>query len=110
MFKLIALFYDLEDPDAFVQYHREVLEPKLLAFPGVTKLEITRISPQSPFSDLPNPCFLMSEMYLASQEALEHTITSKEGMEFARIFLENAADFSTVFVGNYNTYYSNQYE
>ncbi len=105
MFKIIALFYDAEDPEAFTQYYEEEFVPLLLSLPGVTKVEVTRLSSSSPFSDEPNPCFLMGQMYFSSQEGLTYALSSLQGMETARVFLEQAGDISTVFIGNCRTHY-----
>lgn len=105
MFKIIALFYDAEDPEAFTDYYEQEFVPLLLSLQGVTKVEVTRLSSNSPFSDEPNPCFLMGQMYFSSQEALTHTLSSLQGMETARIFLESAGEISTVFIGNCRTHY-----
>jgi uncharacterized protein (TIGR02118 family) len=106
VFKIIALFYDSKDPEAFTQYYEEEFVPLLLSLQGVVKVEVTRLATSLPFSDETSPCFLMGQMYFSSQEALTHTLSSLQGMEAAKVFLESAGDISTVFVGQCNTHYS----
>lgn len=105
MYKLIALFHDFKDPEAFTKYHAEEIEPELLNFPGVLKVEVTKLSLPSSNPNKFDTCFLLSQMYFASKEALLHAITEKQGTEFASYFLEKAGDISTIFVGSSRTYY-----
>jgi uncharacterized protein (TIGR02118 family) len=106
MYKIIALFYDAEDEQAFITYYEKEFVPLLLSLQGVMKVEVTRLATSLPFTGEPSPCFLMGQMYFSSQEALEHTLSSLQGMEAARVFLEQAGDISTVFVGQCDTHYS----
>ena len=96
MTKLIALYKKPSDPIGFDKHYDEVHTPLVKKYPGLRKLEITRIT-GAPIGE---PRFhLMVEMYFDNKESMDASLASPEGKAVARDLMSFAADVVTVFYG-----------
>ncbi len=96
MTKLIALYRKREDMTEFDKHYETVLTPLVKKYPGLKKLELTRIT-GAPIGE--SKYHLMAEMYFENHEAMEAALASKEGKAVARDLMGFAADIVTVFMG-----------
>ncbi len=96
MIKLIALYRKPADPAAFDEHYRTIHTPLVRKYPGLRKLEITRIT-GAPIGD--TKFHLMAEMYFDSKETMNAAMASQEGKAVARDLMSFAADVVTVFHG-----------
>ncbi|MGA9119688.1 MAG: EthD family reductase [Bacteroidota bacterium] len=96
MVKLVALYKKPPDPEEFDRHYFTIHTPLVENYPGLRKLEITRIS-GAPLGDA--RYHLMAEMYFDSTGALERAMASPEGKAVAKDLLSFAAQFVTVFIG-----------
>ncbi len=97
MTKLVALYRKPADVAAFEKHYFEVHTPLVKEYPGLKKLEITRIT-GAPIGE--TKYHLLCEMYFDSKEALDAALASKEGRAVAKDLMSFAADLVTVFVGD----------
>jgi len=97
MIKLVALYRTPPDPAAFDTHYDTVHTPLLRAFPGLRKLEITRIT-GAPIGT--TRYHLLSEMYFDSKDAMDDALASPQGKAVARDLMGFAADLVTVFHGD----------
>jgi len=96
MVKLVALYRTPRDPAEFDRHYESVHSPLVEHYPGLRKLELTRVSA----APLGEPKFyLMAEMYFDSREAMDAAMASPEGKAVARDLMGFAAGFVTVFIG-----------
>ena len=96
MTKLIALYRKPPDVAEFDKHYTETHTPLVRQYPGLRKLEITRIM-GAPIGD--TKFHLMCEMYFDSKDAMDAALASKEGKAVARDLMSFAADVVTVFIG-----------
>ena len=96
MIKLIALYRKPADPAAFDEHYRNTHTPLVKKYPGLRKLEITRIT-GAPIGD--TKFHLMAEMYFDSKSAMDTALVSPEGKAVARDLMSFAADIVIVFHG-----------
>lgn len=89
MVKLVALFSQPEDPQAFDQQYHETHLPLARRMPGLVRLEVNRFTGTPTGEDA--PYYQMAELYFETAEAMHGAIASPEGraaganlMEFAR--------------------------
>jgi uncharacterized protein (TIGR02118 family) len=99
MIKLIALYRKPADAESFDRHYRETHTPLVRNYPGLRKLEITRIT-GAPLGD--TKFHLMAEMYFDDRKAMESALASSEGKQVARDLMSFAADVVTVFYGEMN--------
>lgn len=97
MTKLVALYRKPADVAEFEKHYFEVHTPLVKEYPGLKKLEITRIT-GAPIGE--TKYHLLCEMYFDSKEALDAALASKEGRAVAKDLMSFAADLVTVFVGD----------
>lgn len=97
MTKLIALYRKPADAAAFDKHYFEIHTPLVKQYPGLRKLEITKIT-GAPIGE--TKFYLMCEMYFDSKEALDAALASKEGRAVAKDLMSFAADIVTVFIGD----------
>ncbi len=95
--KLIALYRQPGDRDAFDRHYREVHTPLAEKMPGLQKLEVTRIvgDPMGGSSEW----YLMAEMYFADRQTLDAAMTSPEGKAAAKDLMGFAGKIVTMVVG-----------
>ena len=96
MIKLIALFRKPADPAEFDKHYENVHTPLVRKYPGLRKLEITRIT-GAPIGETKQ--YLMAEMYFDTKESMDAAMASPEGKAVARDLMSFAADLVTVFYG-----------
>jgi uncharacterized protein (TIGR02118 family) len=97
MVKLIALFRTPPDPAGFDTHYDTVHKPLLRAFPGLRKLEITRIT-GAPIGT--SRYHLLCEIYFDSKDAMDEALASPQGRAVARDLMGFAPDLVTVFHGD----------
>ncbi len=96
MTKLIALYRKPADPAAFDTHYRDTHTPLVRKYPGLRKLEVTRIT-GAPIGE--TKFHLMAEMYFDNKDAMNAAMASPEGKAVARDLMSFAADVVTVFYG-----------
>lgn len=97
MVKLVALYKNPPDPVEFDRHYDSIHTPLVKEYPGLRKLEITRITGAS----LGEARYhLMAEMYFDSTEAMQSALASPAGKAVAKDLMSFAAPLVTVFVGD----------
>ena len=96
MIKLVALYRRPPDHVAFDSHYDTVHIPLVREYPGLVRLEVTRIT-GAPIGD--TKYHLMAEMYFADKAAMDAALASREGKVVARDLMGFAADLVTVFYG-----------
>ena len=96
MTKLIALYRKPSDVAEFDSHYNSVHTPLVRKYPGLRKLEITRIT-GAPIGE--TKYHLLCEMYFDSKDAMDTALSSPEGKAVARDLMSFAADLVTVFIG-----------
>ncbi len=96
MIKLIALFRKPADTAEFDKHYNEVHTPLVKKYPGMRKLEITRIT-GAPIGE--TKYHLLCEMYWDSKDDMDKALASSEGRAVAKDLMSFAADLVTVFFG-----------
>jgi uncharacterized protein (TIGR02118 family) len=96
MTKLIALFRRPEDEEDFDRHYFETHIPLVKKFPGLRKLEVTRVT-GAPIGEA--KFHLVAEMFFDDKDAMDASLASPEGKAVARDILSFAADVITVFHG-----------
>lgn len=96
MTKLIALYRKPADVAEFDNHYAEIHTPLVKQYPGLRKLEITRIT-GAPIGE--TKFHLLCEMYFDNKEAMDAALVSKEGKAVARDLMSFAADIVIVFIG-----------
>lgn len=94
MVKLIALYKNPEDKEAFDRHYDEVHTPLVKKMPGLRKLEIARIT-GAPIGEPKH--HLIAEMYFDSKDALDASLASAEGKATGRDLMSFAANLVTMF-------------
>ena len=96
MTKLIALYRKPQNSTEFDKHYIDFHTPLVRKYPGLRKLEITRIT-GAPIGE--TKFHLMAEMYFDSKDAMDKALSSPEGKAVARDLMSFAADVVTVFYG-----------
>ncbi len=96
MTKLVALYRKPSDPAEFDRHFDGIHTPLVKKYPGLRKLEITRIT-GAPIGEA--KYFLMAEMYFDNKDAMDRALASPEGKAVIKDILSFAADVITVFHG-----------
>jgi len=96
MVKLVALYRRPEDTAEFDRHYAGVHTPLVKKYPGLRKLEITRLI-SAPLGD--SKFYLMAEMYFDSKAGMDSALASSEGKAVARDLMTFAAKDVTVFFG-----------
>ncbi|WPD18896.1 EthD family reductase [Thermaerobacter composti] len=76
MVKLVALYRQPQDREAFDRHYREVHLPLARRMPGLRRVEVARITGAPGGS---SPYYLMAEMYFDDAASLEAALQSPEG-------------------------------
>jgi len=74
--KLVALYRQPQDREAFDRHYREVHLPLARRMPGLRRVEVARITGAPGGS---SPYYLMAEMYFDDAASLEAALRSPEG-------------------------------
>ncbi len=96
MTKLVALYRKPADAAEFDKHYVDIHTPLVKQYPGLKKLEITKIT-GAPIGE--TKYYLLAEMYFDNKEALDAALASKEGKAVAKDLMSFAADLVTVFIG-----------
>jgi uncharacterized protein (TIGR02118 family) len=96
MIKLIALYRNPSDTAEFDKHYFEVHIPLVRKFPGLRRLEVTRVT-GAPIGEA--KFHLMAEMYFDTKDAMDAALASAEGKAVTRDIMSFAADVITVFHG-----------
>ncbi|MGB5875569.1 MAG: EthD family reductase [Bacteroidota bacterium] len=96
MVKLIALYRTPAEASDFDQHLTSIHIPPLKEYPGLRRIEITRIT-QAPIGDA--SFSVMAEMYFDDHVAMDRALSSRHGKAVARDLVAFAADLVTVFHG-----------
>ena len=96
MTKLIALYRKPADPATFDKHYTEVHTPLVKKYPGLRKLEITKVT-GAPIGEA--KFHILCEMSFDSKDAMDAALSSPEGKAVARDLMSFAADVVTVFIG-----------
>ncbi len=96
MIKLIALYRKPSDAAAFDKHYDDIHTPLVKKYPGLRKLEITRIT-GAPIGD--SKFHLVAEMYWDNRNAMDSALASPEGKAVIKDLLSFAADLVTIFYG-----------
>ncbi|KPV44558.1 EthD family reductase [Alicyclobacillus ferrooxydans] len=97
MVKLIALYRQPNDKEAFDEHYTSVHTPLVEQVPGLQKLEVTRIV-GTPMGK-PAGYYLMAEMYFADQASFEAAMASKENRAAGKDVMSFAGDIVEMMVG-----------
>jgi uncharacterized protein (TIGR02118 family) len=96
MIKLIALYRNPSDPAGFDKHYFDVHIPLVRKFPGLRRLEVTRVT-GAPIGEA--KFHFMAEMYFDTKDAMDAALASPEGKAVTRDIMSFAADVITVFHG-----------
>lgn len=96
MTKLIALYRKPSNVEEFDKHYNDVHTPLVRQYPGLRKLDITRIT-GAPIGE--TKFHLMCVMYFDSKNDMDVALASKEGRAVAKDLMSFAADVVTVFIG-----------
>lgn len=99
MIKLVALYRRPADTEAFDKHYDSVHTPLVRRYPGLKRLEVTRIT-GAPIGEA--KFYLMAEMYFGSKEEMDSALASQEGKAVARDLMSFAADIVVIFHGTVN--------
>jgi uncharacterized protein (TIGR02118 family) len=94
MVKLIALYKTPENPAEFDKHYDEIHTPLVKKWPGLKKLEVSRIY-GAPIGEPKH--YLIAEMYFDNQESLQKALASPEGKAAARDLMQFAGNLVTMF-------------
>ncbi|HSU80493.1 MAG TPA: EthD family reductase [Candidatus Angelobacter sp.] len=96
MVKLIALYKQPSDPEAFDEHYKNVHTPITLKIPGLQKMEVTKIV-GSPMGK--SDYYLLCEMYYESHDALKSAMRTDESKASGRDLMSFAGDLVTLMIG-----------
>ena len=95
--RLIALFNQPDDPDAFDAHYRDVHTPIVRRYPGLRDLRLTR---PDGVAGRPSPFYLMAEMVFDSPADLDAALASEAGIESGRDLRNFAGAGASLFIAN----------
>lgn len=94
MYKLVAIYRQPEDPEAFEEHYFNVHTPLMEQVPGYERTEVSRVTRTM----LGNKdTYLMFEMWFSDKEAMKEALKSPENQEAGKDLMGFAADLVTVF-------------
>ena len=96
MIKLITLYRNPSDTAEFDKHYFDVHVPLIRKFPGLRRLEVTRVT-GAPIGEA--KFHLMAEMYFDTKDGMDAALASQEGKAVTRDIMSFAADVITVFHG-----------
>lgn len=96
MMKVVALYKRPDDVDSFMQHYRDVHMPLVEKVPGLTKLEVSRVT-GDPFGGEP-PYFLMAVMSYPDKATYKTAMRSPENQAVGRDVMGFARDLVTAIV------------
>jgi len=93
--RLIALYNQPDEPDAFDAHYANVHTPIVQSYPNLREL---RTGKPTGVGGRPSPYYLMAEMVFDSQEDLDAALSSEAGIASGRDLRNFAAAGATLFV------------
>jgi uncharacterized protein (TIGR02118 family) len=96
MIKLIALYRNPSDTAEFDKHYFDVHIPLIRKFPGLRRLEVTRVT-GAPIGEA--KFHLMAEMYFDTKDGWMQPLPPPKGKAVTRDIMSFAADVITVFHG-----------
>jgi len=96
MVKLVALYRTPAEPPDLEHHLASNHIPLLREYPGLRKIEITRIT-QAPIGE--SSFSVMAEMYFDDRDAMDRALSSPQGKAVARDLMAFAPDLVTLFHG-----------
>ncbi|AUS07985.1 EthD family reductase [Laceyella sacchari] len=97
MVKLVALYKQPEDKQAFDKHYFEVHLPLTEKMPGLIKTKVTKFSSTPMGTE--SPFYLQADMYFESEEALQAAMKSPEGKAAAKDVMSFAGKLITMIIG-----------
>jgi uncharacterized protein (TIGR02118 family) len=97
MVKLVALYRTPDDVAAFDKHYDEVHTPLVRKYPGLRRLEVTRVT-GAPIGE--SKFHIMAELYWDDRQSMESALASPEGKLVARDLMGFAAQYATIFFGD----------
>lgn len=97
MAKLIALYRQPEDCEAFDKHYNEVHVPITEKIPGLREIRVTKFS-KTPMGK-ESPYYLMCEMVYDSLEDLNNGLRSEEGKASGKDLMSFAGNLVTLMIG-----------
>lgn len=96
MVKLIALYKQPENKEAFDEHYNNVHTPLALKIPGLQKIEVTRIvgTPQGP-----SEYYLMAELYFPDQDTFNLAMRSDENKAAGKDLMGFAGNLVSFMIG-----------
>lgn len=96
MVKLIALYKQPEDKEAFDDHYKNVHVPITAKIPGLRKMEVTKIV-GSPMGE--SEYYLLCEMYYDDHDALKAAMRTDESKASGRDLMSFAGKLVTLMIG-----------
>lgn len=97
MSKLIALYKQPKDKEAFDDYYENIHTPITAKIPGLREMKVTKF--QSTPMGTESPYYLMCEMTYDSPEDLKNGLRSPEGRASGKDVMSFAGDIVTLIIG-----------
>jgi len=94
--KLVVLYTQPDDPDAFDQHYLDVHAPLVLKVPGLERFEGARFVAAADRGE--QTYFRIAELWFADQESMQAALGSDEGKATAADFQQIAPPGSRMFV------------
>ena len=94
MIKLIALYKNPKDRQAFDSHYTNVHTPLVRKIPGLRRLEVAKIT-GAPIGEAEH--YLMAEMYFDDQDAMQKSLSTPEGKATARDLASFAGTIVSMF-------------
>ncbi len=94
MVKLVAMYKTPDDTAAFDTHYKDVHTPIVKRWPGLRKLEVSRIT-GAPIGEPRH--HLMAEMYFDDEESMQKALASPDGKAAAKDVMEFAGKLVTMF-------------
>jgi len=98
--KLIALYREPDDIEAFMDHYLNIHTPLVQKVPGLEHLEVIRIDSNAFDENTPPPYFLMCTMSYRDEETFNAAMRSPENRAAVKDAMSFAKDVMTVVVGN----------
>jgi uncharacterized protein (TIGR02118 family) len=95
--RLIALYSQPEDPDAFDAHYRDVHDPIVRRYPAIREVRVTKADG---VGGRPAPFYLMAEMVFDSRTDLDAALASDPGRESGRDLRNFASAGVSLFVAD----------
>ena len=104
MVRLMALYKEPDDPDAFMRHYEEVHMPLVKRTPGLKTIVVNRVTAN--LTGGPSPYFMIAEMHYPNQEAFDAAMESVENRAAGEDLMSFAKGLVTLLVLNETDVYS----